>query len=69
MGTDKLSKISLPCGWIRVGWGHETFPMAGSLERFVGETGDLPLRIAGGGSAVCVRGCGAGAVSDLSADV
>ena len=35
MGTDKLSKIPLSGGLVRVGWGHETFSMAGSVEGFV----------------------------------
>jgi hypothetical protein len=43
--------------------------MVGSLERFVGETSDLPLRFASGGSEVCVWGCGAGAVPHLPAHV
>ena len=43
--------------------------MVGSLEGFVGQTGDLPLHFAGGGSAICLWGCGAGAVPDVFADV
>ena len=54
MGTDKLSRFFLPCDMRRVEWGHETFSLAGSLEGFVGETCDLPLCIARGGSEVCV---------------
>ena len=68
-GTDKLLKIPLPFGLIGVDWGCEAFSMVGSLEGFVGETCGLPLRVACGGSAICLWRCGAGTVSHLSADV
>ena len=51
MGTDKLLLTQQKN---RPSSAHETFSLVGSLERFVGETGDLPLRFPGGGSAVCV---------------
>jgi hypothetical protein len=38
------------------------------LEKFVGEAGDLSLRFAGGGSAVCVEGGGEGEVPHVHAD-
>jgi hypothetical protein len=69
MGTDKLSKFFLPLEEIGIAWGRAAFEMVGPLEKIVGKTGDLPLHFAGGGSAVCIRGCGAGAVPDLFADV
>ena len=40
----------------------------GTLEGFGDEAGDLPLHLAGGGQAVCFRGCGAGAFPDIHAD-
>lgn len=42
--------------------------MVGSLERFAGETGDLSPDLAGGGSAVCAWGWGAGVLPDVDAD-
>jgi hypothetical protein len=69
MGTDKLSKFFLLSEQIGIALGRASFEMVGSLEKIVGETGDLPLHFAGGGSAVRIRGCGAGAVPDFFADV
>jgi hypothetical protein len=69
MGTDKLSKFFLPSVKIWIAWGRAAFEMVGPLEKIVAETGDLPLHFAGCGSAVCVWGCGAGAVPDFFADV
>ena len=43
--------------------------MVSPLEKIVGEAGDIPLHFAGGGSAVCIWGGGAGTVSHLFADV
>jgi hypothetical protein len=37
-----------------VWWLHAQVAMAGGLEGFGDEAGDLPLYLAGGGSAVCV---------------
>jgi len=59
----------LPLDEIGIAWGRAAFEMVGPLEKIVGETCDLPLHFAGGGSAVCIRGCGAGAVPDFFADV
>ncbi len=42
--------------------------MVGELEEFGGEAGYVSLHFAGGGSAVCVWGCGAGAFPDVYAD-
>jgi hypothetical protein len=69
MGTDKLSKFFLLSEQIGIALGRAAFEMVGPLEKIVGETGDLPLHFAGRGSAVCIRGCGAGAVPDFFADV
>lgn len=69
MGTDKLSKKCLAWEKFRLAWVHETFAVVGSLERFVGKTCDLPLRIARGGSQVCFWRCREGAVPDLPAHV
>jgi hypothetical protein len=69
MGTDKLLKFFLPIEKIEIAWGRAAFEMVGPLEKIVGETSDLPLHFAGRGSAVCIRGCGAGAVPDFYADV
>jgi hypothetical protein len=41
MGTDKLLKFFLPSEQIGVAWGRASFEMVGSLEKIVGETGDL----------------------------
>ncbi len=42
--------------------------MVGGMEEFGGEAGDVSLHFAGGGSAVCVWGCGAGKIPDVYAD-
>ena len=47
---------------------HETSAFFGTLERFGGEAGDLPLHLPGGGPALCVRRHGAGAFPDVHAD-
>jgi len=52
--TDKMWRISLVVRISVVRWTHAQVKMAGGLEGFGDETGDLPLYLAGGGSAVCV---------------
>ncbi len=42
--------------------------MVGGMGEQAGETGDLSLHFAGGGSALRLRGCGAGEVPDIHAD-
>jgi hypothetical protein len=52
--TENLYIFFLPQlrGW--VGLGCETSALVGTMEGFGGETGDVSLYFAGGGSAVCV---------------
>jgi hypothetical protein len=62
-------RISLAAGSLMVWWGHAQGTVAGGLAGFGFEAGDLPLYLAGGGPAFCVRGAGMRGVPHVHADV
>jgi hypothetical protein len=67
--TDKLLKICLAAGFVEIAWWHAQGSVAGSLAEFGLEAGDIPLYLAGGGSAFCVWRAGMRGVPDVHADV